>query len=174
MTFFPEDASNYWQAIIGAGLAYVAIIAAVRLVGLRSFAKMASHDFAVTVAIGSVLAGSAMASSTPLAVPLSAILVLFGLQFAMSWMLSASERFSNVTQNTPLLLMEGSEILHENLKASQISERELRAKLREANVLRLTQVKAVVFEGTGDVSVLHGPENVDLEDQLLTGVRRSP
>ena len=42
--------------------------------------------------------------------------------------------------------------------------------LREANALQLSQVRAVILEDTGDVSVLHGPEEVD--DELLEGVRR--
>ena len=40
---------------------------------------------------------------------------------------------------------------------------DLVAKLREANVLDLKQVRAVVLETTGDVSVLHG----DVLDEIL-------
>ena len=43
------------------------------------------------------------------------------------------------------------------------------AKLREANVLAMTDVRAVVLETTGDISVLHGDAQVD--DILLAGVR---
>jgi len=49
----------------------------------------------------------------------------------------------------------------------------LYSKLREANVIQFSQVKAVVFEATGDISVLHvGDEDLELEDELLTGVKR--
>jgi len=43
--------------------------------------------------------------------------------------------------------------------------------LREANVLHYGQVKAVVLETTGEISVLHGNEEFD--DSLLEGVTRS-
>ena len=42
------------------------IIAIIRVVGLRSLSKMSSFDFAVTVAIGSIMA-STVATSTPVA-----------------------------------------------------------------------------------------------------------
>jgi uncharacterized membrane protein YcaP (DUF421 family) len=78
-----------------------------------------------------------------------------------------------LVDNQPLLLMDGSKILYENLKIARVSEGDLRNKLREANVTRLEQVKAVVFETTGDVSVLHAEDQKPLDDFLLEDVRRS-
>jgi uncharacterized membrane protein YcaP (DUF421 family) len=54
-----------------------------------------------------------------------------------------------------------------------VTKADLYSKLREANVIRFSQVKAVVFEATGDISVLHiGDENMELEDEILKGVNR--
>ena len=61
-------------------------------------------------------------------------------------------------------------IFDENaLRKTRVAKDDLIAKLREANVLAMNRVRAVVLETTGDVSVLHGNE---LDDALLTGVRR--
>ena len=68
--------------------------------------------------------------------------------------------------------MKGSEILHENLKKSSVTEGDLRAKLREANVIELSEVRAVVFETTGDIAVLHASNpDRELEDWLLKDVK---
>jgi uncharacterized membrane protein YcaP (DUF421 family) len=45
---------------------------------------------------------------------------------------------------------------------------DLVGKLREANALEFSQIRAVVFEPTGDVSILHGER---LNERLLDGVR---
>lgn len=58
--------------------------------------------------------------------------------------------------------------LHDGLRRSRVSIDDVKAKLREANVLRYDQVQAVVLETTGDISVLHGDGRVDLD--LLSGV----
>jgi uncharacterized membrane protein YcaP (DUF421 family) len=73
----------------------------------------------------------------------------------------------DLTSNDPLLLMEDGEFLEENMRDAHITHDELYAKLREANVTHLSQVRAVVLETTGDMNVLHGEE---LQRDLLTGV----
>jgi uncharacterized membrane protein YcaP (DUF421 family) len=42
----------------------------------------------------------------------------------------------------------------------KVTKDELRGKLREANVLQLNQVKAVVLETTRDISLLHSSEDL--------------
>lgn len=174
MTFFPQEWSDLAQAAAGGFLVYLAILMFVRLVGgLRSFAKMAPHDFAITVAIGSVLASAALSNSTPLLVPLTATVVLFGIQFVMSYLTARSPRVAGLVFNNPVLLMDGSKVLHENLQRTKVSENDLRAKLREANVTQYDQILAVVFETTGDISVLHKGRSDTLDQDLLHEVDRT-
>ena len=66
--------------------------------------------------------------------------------------------------------MEDGAFLDHNLTMAKLTRADLLGKLREANVLRLDEVRAVVFEPTGDISVLHGDRTV--QDDLLEGVRR--
>ena len=64
-------------------------------------------------------------------------------------------------------------MLTDNMQAARVTQDDLFAKLREANTLSMSEVRAVVLETTGDISVLHGPENGrPLEDAILFGVRR--
>ena len=60
-------------------------------------------------------------------------------------------------------------VLRDALLETRVSEEDLIAKLREANVARFSDVCAVVLETTGNISVLHG-ENAD--EALLMGVGR--
>lgn len=60
-------------------------------------------------------------------------------------------------------------ILHEALPYTRVAKDDLIAKLREANVLDLSQVRAVILETTGDVSVLHGDV---CAEELLQGTKR--
>ena len=63
--------------------------------------------------------------------------------------------------------MKNGEILEDNLKKCKVTISDLKAKLREANVIQISEVKAVVFESTGDISVLHGSEDKKVDDWLL-------
>lgn len=63
--------------------------------------------------------------------------------------------------------MAGPDVLYDNLHKAQMTEDDLRAKLREANIIDPAQIRAVVMETTGDVSVLHAdPQGPDLDPQL--------
>ena len=73
--------------------------------------------------------------------------------------------------NTPILLMQDGQVFEENLKKCLVSKSDLMAKLREANVLQLSEVRAVVFETTGDISVLHTSENIAIDEEIMNEVK---
>ena len=153
--------------LVAGALIYLWVIAATRLLGLRSFAKMSAFDFAMTVAIGSIVANAAT-GSVPLAAGAVAVAVLFGAQWLVA-RLRLETPLNTLVDNRPLLLMYEDEILDEHLAHARLTRQDLHAKLREANVLRLDDVRAVVFETTGDVNVLQGERAI--EPRLLDGVQ---
>ena len=151
---------------------YVVLIALIRLVGLRSFSKMSSFDFAMTIAVGSVLASAILSASTPLPQAAIALASLFGIQFGIAWLRKHTVWMEHVVDNEPLVLMTREGMVRENMTRVRVTEHDIWAKLREANVLTVDEVRAVVFESTGDISVLHGdPDGPQLEACLLSGVR---
>jgi uncharacterized membrane protein YcaP (DUF421 family) len=132
-----------------------------RIIGLRSFAKMASIDFAITISIGSVIASTILSDSTSIRAGLFVLFLFFAFRFGIAVLTHKFDFLSKLFENKPLLLVKDGEILHSNLKKVRITIPELQSKLREANALNLNSVHAVVFETTGDVSVLHGDGELD-------------
>lgn len=150
---------------------YVSLLCFTRLVGLRSFSKLSSFDFAITVAMGSVVATVILSKDPPLLQGIVGLASLFLVQAIVSVLRKHSGRVRQAVDNTPLLLMAGEEVLSENLHKARMTMDDLRAKLREANVIHPGQIRAVVMESTGDVSVLHArPDGPDLDPDLLRGV----
>ncbi len=148
-------------------LMVLVVVAIIRLIGLRSLSKMSSFDFAVTVAIGSIL-GSTVASSTAISEGALAILSLLVVQ----WLISQFRRRSfggKVVDNRPVLLMRDGRFIDDALDGSRVTRSDVYAKLRQANVHSMSEVIAVVLETTGDVSVLHGSE--PLQRELFENVR---
>ena len=146
------------------------IIIAHRLFGLRSFSKLSGFDFAVTVALGSVLASAATATDTSVWVPVSGVICLFLFQAALAPLRTRLSAVETIVDNAPLLVMEDGRILTENLVKADMTHADLMAKLREANVQHFDKVRAVVVETTGGVSVMHGDHATDT--RLLAGVQR--
>ena len=155
--------------LTGLGL-YISLLLFTRLAGLRSFTKMSSFDFAITVAFGSLLATVILSRRPPLLQGVMALLVLFAIQYVVSRLRRRSDAFAALVDNRPLLLMAGADVLEENLTVARITRSDLHSKLRLAGVTHRDQVLAVVMETTGDVSVLKKtPEGPDLS--LFVDVR---
>lgn len=172
MDLFTTPPETLLAAALSACGIYLCVIVLTRLYGLRSYSKLTSYDFAITIAVGSVIASTVMIANTPLAHGIVAVATLFALQFVFASLRRRSDRFRSLVDNQPVLLMVGEEVIEENLRKVQLTRSELRAKLREANVITPKQVRAVVMETTGDVSVLHaGPDGPALDPSLLQGVQ---
>ena len=146
---------------------YATVILLTRITGPRALAKMSSYDFAATVAIGSTVASTALAS-TPLANGVLVLALLYGLQRTIS-ALRRRGFFGGAIDNRPLLLMAGPDVLPDALTQASVSREEVMAQLRQAGVHRLEQVHAVVLETTGSMSVL--TQDQPLSPELLDGVR---
>lgn len=160
-----------WQTAIAAAGVYFILTLFIRMVGLRSFSKMSGNDFVVTIAIGALAASAILGNKETIVPACIAIAVLFILQILMNLLRNKNAFFTKFFDNSPLLLMSGSKILDGNLRKARISRKELRYKLREANVTQLSQVKAAVLETTGDVTVLHHQDiNHTLDEEILKDV----
>ena len=149
-------------------LALVWVVVVVRLVGLRSFSKMATFDFVVTIATGSMLAGAATSSNWPdFFQALIGIFALLGFQYIIARIRIHSPGFKDLIENEPTILMSHGVFYRDLMRKVRVTEGDIWAKLREANALDISDVRAVILETTGDISVLHGAK---ISKGLFTGV----
>lgn len=152
------------QPILAIALTYAVVILFVRISGLRSFAKMSAFDFAATIATGSLIASTAV-GSTPIWSGLAAIAGLFTAQAAVSFLRGRGWGHTLI-DNRPIVLMDGPEVIDANLRKAGMIEADLAGQLRQAGVASRDEVRAVVLETSGDVSVLTGPGGLDALDPL--------
>ena len=158
--WFATDTTTVLGVVFSSICIYAAIIAYVRLIGLRSLSKMTAPDFAMTVAVGSLFGASISSPSPSVFTALVAFGMLFAGQKAIS-RLRVSDVPAGWIQNEPVLLAVDGELRHDAMQQCGVTEADVRAKLREANAPGLASVQAIVFESTGDVSVMHGGDEID-------------
>jgi uncharacterized membrane protein YcaP (DUF421 family) len=143
------------------------IIIITRIFGLRTFAKMSSFDFASTIAVGSVLASIILNNDYSLLKGGIVLITIIGFQTLFSFLVRKNAFIKQLFTNKPQIIMWNGKILHERLKRCNVGEDDLIAKLREANVHNFDEVKAVIFESTGDVSVIHNDQNKNVEPKIF-------
>lgn len=166
-----DSLANLGSAVASAVVFYAVLIASTRLSGLRTYSKMSGFDFPLTIAVGSLVASTILTPDPPFvraAVILATVLLL---QAGVARLRSTSDRIRRVVDNEPLVLMRDGRLMEENLAHARVSLPELRAKLREASALRLDQVRAIVLETTGDVSVIRARADEKPDPWIMADVR---
>jgi len=168
--YFNKDIHLFLESAIGIVVIIGLIILHTRIFGLKSFSKMTGFDFIITIIIGNVAAMTLSTGRPGLIMGMIILTGAFIVNYLITLITFKSETVEEVLENKPILLMRNGEIIKENMKKSKVTIDELRGKLREANVLQLSQAKAVILETTGDVSVLHSGEDLQIDDFLLEGI----
>ncbi len=139
---------------------YLLLVLCVRLLGQRTLATMSSFDLGCAIALGSVIGRTSLLLDPTLATGAIALVTLFATQITLA-RLRRNRWVDPLMNRPPVLLMAGDTLLHENMRAAHIAEDDLRQKLRLAGIRNLAEVRCVVLESTGAVSVLRRSEPLD-------------
>ncbi len=163
---FFSDWSQIVRVLIVGGLAYVALIAMVRVAGKRSLSSMNAFDFLVTVALGSTLATILLSADVSLSEGIVAYAVLLGMQLAVSWL---SVRFTVVrklVKAEPALLFYQGEFMKEAMRRERVTRSEVLQGMRKAGVSSFSGVAAVVLETDGSFTVVSESAEVSASSLL--------
>lgn len=166
----PEPYGPVVQGLVLTTGAVLWTVLLARLVGLRAFSKMTAFDFVTTIATGSLIATAGTHSQlTGYVQALAAIAGVFLVQWLLAKARLSSDAFQSLIRNKPVLLMKDGEFIDDAMAATRVSRSSIMEKLRAANVSGTSEVKAVVLETTGNISVMQGD---DFDECLLEGVER--
>ena len=146
--------SDLGRVIIVGTLAYIGLIALLRISGKRTLAKMNAFDFVVTVALGSTLATVLLSKDVALAEGVLAFTTLIALQFAIAWLSVRSQTVSGLVKSEPALLLYRGRFLRDALRRERVTEGEVRSAVRQGGYGALDAVEAVVLETDGTFSVV--------------------
>lgn len=165
-----------WQQAVGILLSaigfYVGLMVFTRFMGLRSFSKLSSHDFAMTVGIGSILASTVLSDSPSLLQGLFAVGVLFLIQAVVSMVRRKAKPLKALVDNQPIILMAHGEYLLDNLKEANLSTSDVQQVLRKNGIKSKSEVFVVIMETTGDMSVIKNNDATP-DESLFQDVRDS-
>jgi uncharacterized membrane protein YcaP (DUF421 family) len=145
---------------------YLSFVVLVRLVGPRSLTSTASFDFAAVVALGAVIGRTVLLADPTLAIGVVALVTLFVMQGVLGW-LRQDPNVDRLVHRPPTLLVRDGVLLRANMRRVHVVEDEVRQAVRRSGARSLDEVRCVVLERNGAVSVVRSAEPVDpwvLED----------
>ncbi|MEP7066731.1 MAG: YetF domain-containing protein [Gemmatimonadota bacterium] len=161
-----------WRTLAVGAAAYAALVLLLRITGQRTLSKMNAFDFLVTVALGSTLASVLLSKDVVFAQGVTALVVLIGLQYIMTWLAVRSRGVQRLLTGEPVLLAHRGVALADAMRRSRITPAELGATVRSAGIDRLADVEAVVLETDGSFSVIRKHADSSVEGSSLVPPRR--
>lgn len=168
---FFESWAGLGRVVVVGTLAYVALVAILRISGKRTLTKLNAFDLVVTVALGSTLATVLLSKSVALTEGVLALALLVFLQFAITWLSVRSPRFQELVKSEPSLLVHRGRFLDGAMREQRITRDEVMAALRSNGVPDAADVAAVVLETDGTIAVIKGTER-DAQEPTLATVRK--
>ena len=142
-----------------AAFLYLVLILSVRLMGKRQIGQMEPSEFVVTMLVANLAAIPMQDGAIPLHSGLVPILVVLGMELALSGLLIRSVVIRRLLCGKPVILIDNGKILLENLRRTRVSLDELSGHLRQKDVLDVRSVQFAILETDGSVSVFPYPKD---------------
>lgn len=132
---------------------YLALIAAVRLMGKRQIGQLEASEFVVTMLAANLATLPIEDPEFPLSTGLAAILTVLALELILSLVSMRSVWFRKLLCGKPVILIENGKILRENLRRTRVHLDELTEHLRQRGVIDIRTVRYAILETDGSLSV---------------------
>lgn len=147
------------SVVIATVAMYLVLILLVRVVGQRSLLGMTSLDLGCVVAFGAVIGRTTLLATPTLLAGIIALTTLFAMQALLRAL--GGGPFGRSLDRSPVVLMDSGVQLADNMRRARVTEDDVRQALRLSGVTQLRQVRYVVLERNGAISVLRGDGDVD-------------
>ena len=137
---------------------YLVLILVIRLMGKRQIGEMEPAEFVVTMLVANLAAIPMQDAGIPLLTGLIPILTVLGVELVLSWLMLQSGTLRRLFCGKPVFLIDNGRLLQSNLRLTRVTLDELMGKLREKDILDMTQVQYAILETDGNLSVFPYPQ----------------
>lgn len=152
--------------------AFIILMIITRFLGKQTLSNMNFHEFVTAVILGAIAANLAFNEKIQILHLLISLGVFTVTSYLLSKIILKSRKFRMWTAGTPTILIEGGNILEDNLKKNNMTLDTLNQMLRQKVIFDYSEIEYALMEVNGKISVMKKKEyqNVTLKD-LKNGVK---
>ncbi len=143
----------WWEIVIRAVVVYVALFAALRLLGKRQLGQLAIHDLVFLLLVSNAVQPAVTGPDASLVGGVVIIVTLSLLNLAVA-RLELFDFFHRLLLPSPTVIILNGEYLEDALRREQVDKALVEAAVREHGVGDVSQVELGVLEVDGTISVV--------------------
>ena len=173
MSWLIGNSGQLWIVAAKAALMYATALMALRIGERRTLAQWTLIDFATAVAMGAIIGRSALAGNQSFVTGAVALVTLVAVHRAAS-LLRFNSILGKVADHRVRVLIADGEVRTRELRRCGLTDNDLFAQLRQRGVYSLGDVRYVLYEAKGDITVVpaaavKGTQNPPLVEAGLEG-----
>ncbi len=133
---------------------YVAVVAAIRLMGKRQIGELDPAELVITILISDLAAIPMQDPGIPLFAGLVPIATLVSTEIIVSFIALKSRLFRRILNGQPAIIIRGGELDIEKMRQMRLTTDEVIESLRKQNVSSVSDVKYGVIEPDGTLTIV--------------------
>ena len=155
---FFKDWESIGHVAASTVIAFLTLFLFLRISGKRTLSKLNAFDFVVTIALGSTLSYM-MLAIVPLVEGTVVLILIILMQFLFAWAARISPQMEKIINAVPTLLYYDGQFLNHAMAKEALTEEEINAVIRNSGIDQINDVKAVVMELNGQITVVKKSES---------------
>ncbi len=140
--------------LIRAGIVYIFIVGAIRLMGKRQIGDLQPSDLVVTILISEIATEPIVEENASLTESLLTITLLVLIEIAVSFICMKSQRLRKLIDGNEVMLIKEGNVQTKQLKKLRFTVDDLLCALRQKDVFNIEDVECAYIETNGTLSVL--------------------
>ncbi len=152
---------------------YLCVVVGLRLLGSRELGEMTAYDFVLVVVIANAVQNALVGGDTTLAGGLVSAIVLLLANRAFTWLLNRSHWLERQMIGEPVVIVSDGHMHWKRMQREGLTRDEVMAGLREHGIASLDDVRMVVLEVDGSISVIPKQATVHRVRRHIKGLRTS-
>lgn len=142
------------EKVLRSVVVYLFLLAAFRLAGKRTLGQITAFDLVVLLIISNVVQNALIGNDNSLGGGLIGAATILVLNAIVAWITFRYKRLERIVEHAPTIIVRHGQILRESLRRERLSLGELRSALRKQGVMSLRNVRYVILEEDGKLSVI--------------------
>ena len=142
------------EKVVRSVAVYLFLLVAFRVAGKRQLGQMTAFDLVVLLIISNVVQNAVIGNDNSLGGGLFGATVILLLNGLVAWFTFRYKRVERLVEHVPTVLVKHGRIIRENLRRERLSLPEFRSALRREGIVSLEDVRYVILEEDGHLSVI--------------------
>lgn len=156
--------SPWWHFVLRALIVYGFLLVTLRFAGKRQIGQLTPFDLVLLLILSDAVQNAMNAGDNSVTAGLILAGTLIALNYAMGWLTFRSRRIERLVDGRPEVLIHQGKVYRDVMKRAQITHSELRAALRRADCLDVSDVHYAILENDGGISVKRYDKSEDRKD----------